>query len=184
MKDFKTLVESIEETNKKFNSSTKAEKRMMIAQDCIDRINLCQIKPITSRFFCQTDDIIDNSKLYSDSLKSILNNTKEVQTCSVCAKGGLFISYVGRVNKFEIGKLADNSENSSEPLKKLSKIFTLLQLSLIETTYEGSEFNWNKNLTRKQKDVSYSFYRKYDEPKERLVAICQNIIDNKGTFKP
>lgn len=100
------------------------------------------------------------------------------------------MSYVGRVNKINYEDMSfpvhQNNITSSEH-SKLLKIFSLRQLALIELVFEGRQFidtdikggylNFDREKVR-------NFRKPYHEDdNELLIAICNNIIKNKGTFK-
>ena len=162
-----SFLKKIEETNELFNKSTKAQKRVMIAQDCIDRINIRLLGARRGSII----RLNDNDRIN----KEILNNNH----CEVCAKGGLFVSYVGRVNNLDIFNLVSN-EPDNRVHKKLFEIFSLKQLATIEFAFEGFQYLLIK--IDKPKELR-DFYLLYENENERLIAICENIIANKGTFK-
>lgn len=120
-------------------------------------------------------------------MKTLLNKTGI--TCTGCAKGGLFTSFVGRANHFKYGEIEDDNQLISSEHIKLLEIFSARQLSLIETAFEGSQYleeyeGKSISFSQKEYDRAVDFNMDYDDSDERLIAICQNIIDNKGTFKP
>ncbi len=180
MENLQELFKKIEEQNEIFSSSSKAEQRIMVAQDCLDRINLSQLKSDTGRMFSKN---LFTGIDIGMSLKSLLNKEKKPLTCTVCAKGGLFMAYVGRVNECPVYNVDDDTSLNSKPMKKLLEIFSAKQLSLIETAFEGDTFGWNKSLSDNYIRRAKRFFYNYSN-KDRLIAICENIIENKGTFKP
>ena len=183
----KKLVARIEAENEIFDSLSKAEKRVRIAQDCLERIKLNLISPYTNNFLYPAS--ISVLQMNSNLKESVNSNIQ----CSACAKGGLFLSYVGRVNNFDSCKLVGGNDVDDSEHKKLLEIFTLRQLALIEFAFEGNQYlnrYWDKSgensieikFSEKLQINAYNFCRRYDV-KERLIAICENIIENKGTFK-
>jgi len=171
----------IEETNATFKKSTKAEKRVMIVEDCLKRIQLQMIIPLRQRFL-SLDFLKDSEDVEVN--KEFLNSNR----CQVCAKGALFASYVGRTNNFLSGKKDFQNDSNDKPHIKLSEIFSHKQLSLIEFAFEGEKY-LHQNL--KGANISFppsirtkarDFYIKNGVSEERLIAICENIIRNKGTF--
>lgn len=120
-------------------------------------------------------------------MKSLLNNQKI--TCVGCAKGGLFTSFVGRVNNFKRGKIEDDNDIDGSEHVKLLEIFTARQLALIESAFEGSQYLYSYdgksiNLKEDEYDRAIQYYDNYSDENQRLIAICENIVENKGTFKP
>jgi hypothetical protein len=194
MKNDLTLKEKIEKENEAFLNMSKADKIVRIAEDCIVRIQLNQItasKGNVTRF---------NESFKSErDLKNIVNDGV---TCSACAKGGLFLSYVGRVNNFCYGDLQNKNAIRDNEHTKLLEIFSVEQLALIEAAFEGKQYLHEislKGQVRKYRTFfrkhggTYDYYQgklDFDEAdstnensNKRLIAICENIIKNKGVFK-
>jgi hypothetical protein len=167
-KKLEQFIKKIEKTNKIFNESTKAQKRVMIAQDCIDRLG-CKLLSANTGSFITFMGLVNQEKV----------NTK---TCEVCAKGGLFVSYIGRVNNFSDDCLGNDESNEAH--KKLLEVFTLRQLAIIEYAFEGTQYIYSVNIPYDLEKKLHKFYdENYDDDDKRLIKICENIIKNKGTFK-
>ena len=184
-----SLAKKIDKDNEMFNKATKAQKRVIIAQDCLDRIKLEQIIPFSGRF-C---DVKPNFEYSDKNIKNELNSYKGV-ICSACAKGSLFMSYVGRTNKYNFNNIEGDNDRNNKDHSKLLQIFTLRQLALIEYVFEGTQ-----HIHYDKKGERITFYYYYDVLEFRnkvfnlkgdgdkdtklMIAICNNIIENKGTFK-
>lgn len=171
-----------------FNKLSKSEKQIAVAKDVLDRIKFNQLRPTQSRF-CQFDYL----SVEGNPLNPIINSV--TNTCCVCAKGGLFLSYIGIVNDYSVSRdgFKNAVENNSKEMGLLSKIFSKRQLSMIETAFEGGYFkDWNENLSQETLIKCYAFNNKHMKGKNGilkdgtsvLVAICKNIIKNKGKFNP
>jgi hypothetical protein len=134
----------------------------------------------------------------ADVRQLYLDNT--IQQCSCCALGGMFMSctlynnnttvddlcYAGA----DIGDVILEAGDNSLP-NGLDKFFSVAQLKLIEQTFEGNQGAINSStddgtgeIIDKFSPRAEAFYTKYKKPKDRLIAIMQNIIANNGTFKP
>lgn len=163
------LLKRIEKTNELFNSSTPEQKRVMIAQDCIDRIKANLLTPKRERLITMPN--------YENVNQENVNSV----TCEVCAKGGLLTSYVGRVNNFDESCHIGNSEYNSAH-KKLLEIFTLEQLAIIEYAFEGQQHIHSVDIPFGMSGALRGFYNSYVTDEERLIAICENIIKNNGDF--
>lgn len=181
-----SLAEKIKADNEKFEQSSDAEKRVIIAQDCLDRIGLAQIVPKFGSF-CS----LKIRKPEFTSLKAVLD-TEEEQVCTSCAKGSLFMAYLGRVNQFTVNDLEYNSGNSGgdDAHYKLLEIFTREQLSLIEFFFEGEqyvykEYKFDKNIIEAYRERIIGGYdhRTLEGANLMMIELCKNIIKNKGTFK-
>jgi hypothetical protein len=173
---FEEYIKEIETSNGVFKEATKAEKRVQIAKDVIERINFYNLTPHKGNF------ILNNGFLQNrgdSSLQDILN--KNEIPCEVCAKGALFCSYVGRVNEIKVGAISFNNHINNIEHRKLLEIFTKTQLDLIEIAFEGSSYLHEAKKNTFQAEV---FYSKYNTSRDRLISICENIIENNGTFQP
>lgn len=165
---------------KKWDKSTKAERRVMIAEDVIAQLKLQNIYAMKGKFIRWTGNPSDSTKL-----KGIF---KGRTSCSACVKGALFITSMQYTNGMVMGDsnwLGDWRPDSS-PMKKLSKIFTSLQLAYIETAFEKTAMDCNQDFVDWDSylaDKLVAFGHKYYKDEDRMVAIMENIIKNKGTFK-
>jgi hypothetical protein len=163
------LIKSIEKSNKIFNESTKAQKRVMIAQDCIDRLACKLLSANTGSFITYAGAEVNQERVNTIG-------------CEVCAKGGLFASYIGRVNNFSDDCIGNDKDDLAH--KKLLEVFTLRQLAIIEYAFEGTQYIYSVDIPYDLEKKLEKFYDEifYDDDK-RLIKICENIIKNKGTFK-
>lgn len=183
------LKEKIDADNEAFDNMTNEEKRVVIAQDCLDRIDIGQIKPRKSRFLCTVyGGHFNNSSIADNSVKDVINNNNDFE-CRACAKGSLFLSYVGRVNKVNFGDIRDDNEVYDADHQKLLEIFSLRQLALIEYFFEGRQYI---HVDEDGKDIHFSREddinvtalrnRLENDGRSILYYICNNIIKNEGTF--
>jgi hypothetical protein len=188
----------VEASNEEFNNATPAVKRMMIAQDLIDRIQAEQLIPSKMGAIARLrrdDQIIAGSisedyeaykERFDKSIKSTLQNP--TIKCEVCAKGGMFMAYVARVNEFSWKRFQHGTEHNKPTMHKLREIFDEKQLSAMECAFEGKmHISYNdqgqKMFTKMEIKTLYAFYKDRNYSTDRLLTICQNVIDNEGTFK-
>ena len=214
------IQKEIEKRNAVFKKATKAQKRVLIAEDVIAQIKANRLIP-ESGVFVEANinkevvsdcDVLQNmveshpSELAADSVEmQILNRSlresffdKTVETCSVCALGGIFMSCTLFNNKTlnkDVVNHTGQGCNLGESLRDdvgisngLDKLFTMTQLVMIENAFECGEgyfyFEGECKLSDKVYNACVNFGNKYDDAKDRLVAIMKNIIKNNGTFKP
>ena len=179
----------INKLNAEFKKATKAQKRVMIAQDV-----LAQLK--TKRYVAESGCWVQanyNSTAtwadikYTDSVQELFAE-KTIESCNVCALGGLFMSCTNLNNNTLLEELDDVSEDlgnlidEEEQLSnKLNKIFSVKQLKLIEVYFEGNDGYFYEN---REYDTVKAFYIKYPSDKKRLQLIMENIVENEGTFVP
>ena len=181
----------VDKTNKKFKNATKAQKRVMIAKDVLEQIKTNRylaesgtwVEPnfSTNSSYC---DICDSPEI---SIQDIFKD-KTIESCTVCALGGLFMSCINLNNNTtlkdfdeeydDLGALIDGNKKLSN---NLNRIFTRDQLILIEQYFEegGGYFYRDDDC-----DLLDSFVDAYPDGQDRLKAIMENIVENKGTFKP
>ncbi len=182
----KALAKKIELENAAFEKMTQAEKRVVIAKDCLARIEIKQIVPNFQRF-CRINSLYDAENI---SIKETINTVNK-EICTACAKGSLFMSYVGRVNNYQFSEIdGGNGVDDSEHVKLL-ELFSLEQLALIETVFEGDQYI-HKDETHeyirldfeKIKAFRIEHNNVFEESKstQLLIAICENMIANNGTF--
>lgn len=174
---------------KKFENQSASEKRVSIAKDVLKQI-------LQEKIIVQRGDYIDftfNKPCGVDT--RLLESIKKAESCTVCAIGATLISLLNKSgsdiprNKVDLYQ----PKYSSKEVKKHLSVFGPKQLYMIEYAFEG----------RGQTSVAKHFYGykavglpsstfeklakylvTYASDRERLVAIMQNIIENKGTFNP
>lgn len=176
---FKSFLNKIEEDNKAFDSADAAQKRVKIAQDVIDRLKVKQV--IATSEFLNNEEGCDFWLESDESYKDTVNT----KVCRACAKGALFLSYVGRVNNLNGTGNGSSINYDSPEMEKLKEIFTQEQLDLMELAFERNEFSWMvTDFDEEVKERAYAFNRRRNNKDNMLKAICENIIENNGTFIP
>lgn len=198
----KKINESLTKSNDAFKKATKDEKRVLIAKDVLEQIKANRYIA-ESGTWLQTDcnNKIDwNRNNGIDANKSIqkLFADKTIETCHVCALGGLFMSCTNLNNNTtvsdfnedggfaELGKTIYNGDKLSNGL---NTIFNNNQLKLIESYFENGEGWFGEHGvvgTRVAASKSHieAFTDKYPHDDDRLIKIMENIVANNGTFVP
>lgn len=181
----------INKTNEKFKNATKAQKRVMIAKDVLEQIK-------TNRYLAKSGKWVETNFSKKSKVSEICDSPeisiqdifkdKTIESCNVCALGGLFMSCINLNNNTtledfnqETSNLGDIIDVDDKISNKLNRIFTRNQLILIEQYFEegGGYFYRDDDC-----DLLDSFVDTYPDEQDRLKAIMENIIENKGTFKP
>lgn len=174
--------------NKPWNELTKAEKRVRIAKDALAQIRTKKVE-VQSGTYC---DIFSNKLKEGSQLNKILP-TLEADSCTVCAKGALFLAHVDRFNKLKIEDNGAFSANNSQIIDRLKGIFSIGQLDTIEAAFEmgvtqdAEHILWDHSTAVEETELAkraIAFGEEYSDDLDRLVAILENIIENKGTFIP
>jgi hypothetical protein len=202
MKNTKTVEkinEALRKSNAAFKKATKAEKRVMIAKDVLAQIKAKRYIPESGTWVDANWNIrggIDEIH-ETDSVQKLFAD-RTIETCSVCALGGLFMSCTNLNNNTcvsdinyggegtEIGERIEEGDTLSNGL---NKIFSKKQLQLIEVYFEKGdgwfgEAGYTGNyIGEDSRHVEY-FNEAYPDDDERLVEIMKNIVANDGTFVP
>ena len=198
-KTVKKINEALRKSNAAFKKATKAEKRVMIAKDVLAQIKAKRYIPESGTWVDANWNIrggIDEIH-ETDSVQKLFAD-RTIETCSVCALGGLFMSCTNLNNNTcvsdinyggegtEIGERIEEGDTLSNGL---NKIFSKKQLQLIEVYFEKGdgwfgEAGYTGNyIGEDSRHVEY-FNEAYPDDDERLVEIMKNIVANDGTFVP
>lgn len=180
--------------NKAFWAKKPAQQRIAVAKDVLKQIDN-KFYTASSGDYCQFRNI-ENAVTAPTQLDDLFTTLrKEKATCAVCGIGGCFVSLVNLGNEVKTKDALGwtritsfDGLNSSTMRKQLRKIFTPIQLTLIEAAFEECLMSSNGlDLTEDEKEhivQAISFGKKYKTDRGRLIAIMKNIIKNKGDFKP
>lgn len=174
-------------TMEQFQNLPPTEQRIRLAQDVIKHIQTKKLFALEGTYllFGKDDnpdnhfDIIDNHM--TTELKNYI--AKEEANCVVCAIGALFITEVMYTNDVSMASMR-HPEGINMYLR-LQNYFQEEQLSLIEAAFEISAYCAEKHgneemLAYKAEDFGALF----ETDEDRMIAIMQNIIDNRGEFSP
>ena len=178
-----TLNTFVEKTNAAFKKANKARRRVLIAKDALIRTKLNNLR-LNKGSFVGTDNISKESTFADLQFKNFINDNNN--TCIVCAKGAMFCSIVGRDNKLTYRESFQNAWSNdfdNTPHETLLKYFSAEQLDLIEIAFEGRSYLYavtDLDLIYRAKKI----YETYESHTDTFIAICNNIIKNKGEFKP
>lgn len=149
-------------------------QKRRIVKDAITQIRAGIIVPAQGDYFT----LLSNSEF--KDLQKILK-LKQEETCEACAKGTLFAACVLNVNKVKKNEAIGDEKFQK---RKLKKWFSPLELDMIETAFEGEEIVDSTNkITPEMREACVNFGEEFYDPKERLLAILENILENK-VFKP
>jgi hypothetical protein len=198
-------------TVEEFDALPKNEKAVLVAKDVLKQIKLKKYIPKVGSYIKRSDDY-SLKALGLKKKDDVKNNFDKIPPCRVCVLGSMLLSCTNLGNRLTFSDVdiinGDRIDNLNKPkIKKLfNSIFDAYQLLLIENAFEKpSEIadRYAKNilglkLSEEDFDKCENFYYKYnnnnnnnnntgynyDYPaaSERMVAICENIIKNKGTF--
>lgn len=148
-----------------------------ICQDVISRVKSGRLVP-------------NCGSLISDDTRDLLTNYPELSgkeaintnVCSVCAKGALFLSWVGTNNKYSLKDILYFNYNLSQKRypKEVIDIFGEILLDCIELAFELNSNSWTDISLKNQRDLINYYSKQYNQDsKARLLEIMQDIIDDK-----
>lgn len=170
---------------------TKAQKRVALAKEVLSLFKAGKLRESYGSYVePKTEYLLDHRAVFADHESTLPNGRQldETKFCAVCAAGALAVAYRGVPNYVMLSK---------DVTECLKPVFSLTQLGLIETAYEGT---YSGPLGKKVKPgkklaaAASKYVTKAaredgkdsgSKPRlERLKAIMRNIIRNKGQFVP
>ena len=186
MENSETIMETkTKNLNAEFKKANKAQKRVMIAQDVLAQL---KAKRYVAESGCWVRIHYSPATVAETDSVQELFVEKKIESCNVCALGGLFMSCTNFNNNTllkdldsvseYLGSLVDEGKKLSN---KLNSIFTTNQLKLIESYFEA---NGGFFRDYDEDDRIEVFYNKNSSDKKRLQLIMENIVENNGTFVP
>lgn len=174
-------------TEEEFNSLPHEKKKVLVAKDVIKHLNS---KKIIARQMSNVKFVGKKFNYYADPKGSIkeymCSAPADDHDCAVCAKGGLFMSIIGRANKLQFEDVYFGTTVSSSVFNQvLYNIFGREQIDLIEIAFEGrSDFYWMGMVKPQDRLAAIEFNKNVLDPDKKLRAIMENIIKNNGEFRP
>ena len=171
-------------TKKAIGKLTKAEARVEIAKDVLKHLKAMKV---TRGIYCGSNGPPDHAleKLEGDAQQHVGVIQK---SCHVCALGSMMVSHIRKFDNFGMDEFLFGRLGREQIAETLGKWFSQSQLDLIETafeTYPGKDNReayeaWETGAKRKAK----LFGNRFKTDRQRLKGIMENIVKNKGTFKP
>lgn len=166
-------------TAKKPKLSKEARDRVLVAKDVI-----AQLK--TGKLIATTGKLVEVAtkrgvELFRESdvangldVRDVLE--KRAKSCTVCAKGAILIATIMRFDRLPIspGMEAYGLDSMARGTSYKS-VFSSGAMENIEDAFEGfAVWGWGIDGT--------PWPRKYPDPRDRLIAIMENVVRNKGRF--
>lgn len=183
----------IKDIDKIWNLLTDAEKRVLIAKDVIIQINTNIYKPKTGAYINLIKTFDEDEYLHDKDVKS---NFEKIKSCEVCALGSLLLSSTKYANKVNFTDIYSCTFIKNKNIKDLLiSLFSPEQLCLIEVAfekkYQRNSDNFGRDISNYNFDIKLEedinkaqfIYRNIHNHHDRMIAIMNNIIKNKGTFK-
>ncbi len=200
------IQKQIDRRNVIWKAASKQERAVLVAKDVLARLKSGKFSAHRGSWLVfQNEDLAENPRPVQEC---ILGG----EPCYGCAMGGLMMSLISWRNKVKFDALSPTQEGLlgiglSEPGFALGSVFSPSQQKLIERTFEGGSgqfvHEWDgvnyryENLdylkridltklsSKVQENVkSLIFYKSYSDENDRLKAMMNNIVKNKGVFIP
>lgn len=169
--------------NRRFAKLNRGRQRMAIAQEVID-LEARKMMAIETGIYCHP-----YNRRYSDKMDQLTVLDPQFE-CRVCHLGGAVIAAMRLGNRFE----GTANQITRRMRTVIQKWFGERQAALMEVAFEGNITNGinaarsgqNRILPDSAARRALDFWEIYDHrpDRERSVAIWQNVIRNKGLFRP
>lgn len=171
---------------RKFDTLTPRGKAVRIAKDVLLQLKVKKLIATEGKYFTAYYDwtkIKEGVDL--EDLKTLTNISN---SCQACAIGAAICSYANLNGPIRYSQAQHGT--SIRTIFSSNNIFSLETLGLIEAAFERAP-NFH-NIAVNVVSETYSpaahravkFGKKYKNPESRLKAIMNNIIQNRGVFKP
>lgn len=171
----------VRRANERFDKMTTPQKAVAVAKDVIAQLKNKRYQATTSIYIT---DVVTPEVCNSPSAAAL--GPKDI-SCKVCARGSIIVSAArlfnqcplkshrdnvpGPVNRWHSG--LDGEHRTFHQIER--SIFTQEQVDMIEAAFEC----WDAKYPECRK-----FGEKYNNSTDRMIAIMENIVKNKGTFVP
>ncbi len=178
----------IKKNNQAYKAANKTQKRLMVVRDVIRQIEGKFVVPENGEFVVTKNSAVCSLQ-ENDELQAALYGTK----CNCCAMGGLFVSFVRLADNCQIGndvsfyRYYDTERKGAFTLSDgqpvLERLFPQKNLEMIEVAFELGHGQCCMEGVGTQKRC-IAFGKQYKSAKTRMLAILNNMLANKGLFKP
>jgi len=186
----KVTAATLKKRNAAFKAMKPAQQRVAIAEDVIALIKAETFLAKGANAYEELSDIIEGEP--DDDIQTVLNdNIEGISRCRVCAIGAVMVSKIRLGNDCTFEQMGEN--NDENMLSNLKGIFSNKQLRLMEAAFESIDSNLNEDCHQDNNiwgNLKPRYQRAIEFNKEGvdgntlLTAIMNNVIKNKGTFKP
>lgn len=190
----KQIAAEIARRNRVFKAANAAQKRVLVAKDVLAQLKAKTIRA-NSGWWVSTDATVIEGE------ESLQKQLIAGATCEACALGSVMVSLVRFTNRVTVEEAEDTFGSCPLNFSKvysgdaddktgITRIFSKRQIQLIESAFERGEGYFQEDndidgfYVTNEVLAATRFGRKYETDHNRLVAIMENIVRNKGTFIP
>lgn len=163
---------------------TPEQMRVKIAKDVIGQIKAKYFTVVRGQY------VILDTPLSDEEMEKPLGELAKKNQCSVCALGAMFMTSVKKDKKYLANQVLDDEDDNEDEIielgrhtltNRLSSYFTHDQMNMIENCFEGRIIGGGNYS---HEPLAGAYRRTYSDPDKALIAICENIVRNNGTFIP
>lgn len=185
---------------------TKANARVAIAQDVLAALDAEVITPVSGTYgiIKFKEGLEEQENRWLPRFESVRELLGKAEFCHACALGAACFALVGRENKLT-ARVIDGRANIHEGdfRVQLREYFSRLQIAMIESAYEVADFSHSEDFqevaanfggktlyhpavpsVHKAIKKAMAFTSLGVSPSVRMRHIFENIVKNKGMFKP
>ncbi len=163
------------------------KRRVAVAKDVLKQLRSKKYIAQTGTYLELEDTIVyDENSNSIDLFDEAMREEKDLQeilpkvTCIVCAKGAILASKVNLFNKFQLNYDVDFDQRAGETTEE---VFGMRQATLIEAAFEGWS-TFDADINEEEGLKCRALKERYPEPLNRMRVIMNNIVRNKGVFRP
>lgn len=170
--------------NARFAKMTKPQKRVAIAKDALSAI-AAKLYVATPGTYCAIPELDDTRNFYvweervnALTEKDLRKQLREADftTCNCCAVGSLLASKARVADKVTVRQYLDGLNTFEE----LEAYFDREQLCLMEAAFEKDDVSGCEDRAACARAICFG--RGYKTPRNRLIAILTNVVENGGEF--
>lgn len=183
-----------------FNKLSREHKIMEVANHVIELLDAGKVIATESLFILFKKQELDShiKGIEYGGTAQLWPILPKLETCECCAVGACVMAlgrFTGDFNpkfeRFDAELKDDILPENSWVIGKLTDLFGLEMTQRIEIAYEQGSGYWRNDfaghlpeIDRADFEICKDFGLHFDNERERMKAIMQNILDNKGEFKP
>lgn len=166
----------IKTDNARFAKMTKVQKRVAIAKDALAAIK-AKVYVAEEGTYCNVP-ALETLRRYgkADDAKLAEQLRDNMPQCECCAVGALFLSKARMADKVTVSDYLDTPDYWAQ----LEPYFKCDQLDLMEAAFEVEDISRCRNMDAAERAMKFGV--RYELPRDRLVAILNNVVKNNGKF--
>lgn len=154
-----------------WDEMTVEQKRCAVAEDVIRHVHAGNYRSAEASY---VDDIFG-------AMESVSFGNRP--SCKVCQRGGMFLSTMRLMGLNRVEFRTSLVEKYNGEYDTTMKLWSREELANIEAAFEGYYKGLRLDGYRVETDGE-AWEKAYTNKNARMVAICQNILRNNGTFVP